>query len=765
MAEYDFRSLSPRDFEFLCRDLLQAERAITLESFSAGPDSGIDFRYRSPSGDVVVQCKHYVESGFARLLSHLKLKERQKVVALNPARYVLMTSVPLTPRNKQSLVELLRPYCDRPDDVFGRDDVNNLLGLHQEIERDHFKLWLTSSRVLDRILSTGVFSDSAALLENARRRLAMYVPNDSFDRAQQLLSDLHCCIIAGIPGIGKTTLAEVLLTDLADRHAFQVCRVAHDLEEIRSVKNRGLKQVFYFDDFLGRTALDTLRRNEDQRLVELIAEVNNVPGWRLIMTTREYILNAARQRHEAFSHSGTALATCVVSLEDYTRPIRAQILYNHIYFSDLAADYKVALLEDGGYKDVLSHDNYNPRIVQYMTQSSHVAGVSASEYKRAFLDRLAHPTMIWEHPFRHQISAAARNLLLVLATLPTDALVEDLEAAFWDFHGLRRRKYGFESSPEDWENALKEIEGTFIVTHEVAGTVVARFHSPSVEDFIEGVLAGSATSVDELVEAARFFEQYEALWRVLRGKKALSVPASRALLAEAVASNLDARNADVTRIVDSSGDALRVERRPPSRERRVGLLVEVVRVVRRRKVGRALEAELGRLKERWRRGSGEKWDLLRLIATLRRERRWREDGDLLRASWKCLFSGCEELDDFFRAAEFCSAYPEAVGEKELQVLRSRFGVLVREYAEDSWEEDPEALRGTADEIETASASLGMSRPRRDVERLNQRAEDIEAEFEYDDEDADSSTSDWRSAESPEGDVDGMFENLLRDLRG
>ena len=47
MADYDFRTLSPHDFELLCRDLLQKSLGVRLESFTTGRDSGIDFRYRA----------------------------------------------------------------------------------------------------------------------------------------------------------------------------------------------------------------------------------------------------------------------------------------------------------------------------------------------------------------------------------------------------------------------------------------------------------------------------------------------------------------------------------------------------------------------------------------------------------------------------------------------------------------------------------------------------------------------------------------------
>jgi hypothetical protein len=42
---YDFKTLSPLDFEDLVPDLLQAELDIRLESFGPGRDQGIDCRH------------------------------------------------------------------------------------------------------------------------------------------------------------------------------------------------------------------------------------------------------------------------------------------------------------------------------------------------------------------------------------------------------------------------------------------------------------------------------------------------------------------------------------------------------------------------------------------------------------------------------------------------------------------------------------------------------------------------------------------------
>ena len=64
MSRYDFRTLSPLDFEELTRDLLQADCGLRFESFGSGTDLGIDFRFSCGTEDAIVQVKHYAEGNF-----------------------------------------------------------------------------------------------------------------------------------------------------------------------------------------------------------------------------------------------------------------------------------------------------------------------------------------------------------------------------------------------------------------------------------------------------------------------------------------------------------------------------------------------------------------------------------------------------------------------------------------------------------------------------------------------------------------------------
>lgn len=511
MPNYDFHSLSSYDFAVLARDLLQEELGLRLESFGPGKDEGIDFRFRDTHDNLVVQCKHYSE--YDVLYRALKKHEVSKVCRLKPERYVLAVSARLTPRRKEKLFGLFRPYCKTPADIFGREDLNNLLGRFPPVEEKHFKLWLTSEAVLTRVLQAGVWGETELTLERIREKARRYVQNASFDRARKVLKDHHFCIIAGIPGIGKTTLAEILLIDYVDRQGFQAIRVGNDLSEIKAVRNTRKRQVFYYDDFLGKTGLDKLQKNEDQRLMEFLVDVTKNKRWRFILTTREYILNAAKLRYEALAFPPVDLRLCVIELGDYTRPIRAKILYNHIFFSDLPDAHKLALLRDHRYETILRHRNYNPRILEHMTQADNVKHLKPAEYFEDFVKNLDNPERVWDHAFRNQLSNAAQHILLVMASLPSEVLLTDLEIAFNNFYQHRRVTHGFAATSRDFERAVKELDGNFIKTSVLGDAPIVEFHNPSVRDFLEYYLADSPTDVLDLMEASSFFDQIAHLWR------------------------------------------------------------------------------------------------------------------------------------------------------------------------------------------------------------------------------------------------------------
>lgn len=183
---YDFKQLSPADFEDLTRDLLQQHWHVLLEAFKTGRDQGIDLRYSLvPEQAIIIQCKHFAGSTIARLIRELRAKELPKVKLLNPTRYVLVTSLPLSPADKDKIRAALHPYIITTQDVLGSEDMNNLLNHYPVIETQHFKLWMSSTAVLRRVLQ---ISEAARSL-----LLALYSLGGEaqLDQLEEVWKDLH----------------------------------------------------------------------------------------------------------------------------------------------------------------------------------------------------------------------------------------------------------------------------------------------------------------------------------------------------------------------------------------------------------------------------------------------------------------------------------------------------------------------------------------------------------------------------------------------
>ena len=126
---YDFKNLSPLDFEDLVRDLIGCELDIRFEAFCAGPDGGMDGRHSKGDKSIILQAKHREGSQFASLLSAIR-NERPKIETLQASRYLLATSKGLTPPNKTALARAIGPSLQNEADIFSADDLESLLRKH-----------------------------------------------------------------------------------------------------------------------------------------------------------------------------------------------------------------------------------------------------------------------------------------------------------------------------------------------------------------------------------------------------------------------------------------------------------------------------------------------------------------------------------------------------------------------------------------------------------------------------------------------------------
>jgi hypothetical protein len=512
---YDFSTLNDKDLELLVLDLFNSENELDLQSFKVGKDQGIDLRYSTPKNNnsIVVQVKHYLKSGNKLLLRDLKKKELPKVKALNPDRYIIATSVQMSAKEKDEIKELFYPYILDSNDVISVNDLNYLLRKHTNVEKRHFKLWFSSTAVLEQILNNGIEGRSKSQLQHISRKIGLYVPTKSLEEADKILEKEKLLLITGYPGIGKTTLANILLYEKA-RNNYQVYFITsvHEAEKILS-EDVDLQQVFYFDDFLGEVYYEIMTGSQlESSISQFVDRIKYAPNKYLILSTRTVILEQAKLKSEKIKRSKLETGHYELVLTDYTNFQKAQILYNHIYFQDVTDNMKSAIFEDEFYNMIIYHKNYTPRLIEFLTEKSRFGNLSKDEYRQSISMNLTNPEEIWRSSFENQISYFDQCLLITLFTFQRNVEESILEKAFNSRLQYERKENNKDIRTDQFKLCVKSLLNGFITSRMVNvdnKTKQYNLINPSLSDFILEELKSNESLRIAVISSMKYIEQFQ----------------------------------------------------------------------------------------------------------------------------------------------------------------------------------------------------------------------------------------------------------------
>lgn len=508
MNNYDYNILSPDEFEELVKDTLTAEHGVVYESFATGRDGGIDLRYSSPKGKAttIVQCKRYTSS--SNLMSNLIKHERPKIDHLKnkPTRYIVACSINLSPDNVDSIFDAFSPYIVNKSDIITPRRLNSLLAKHPDVEKRHYKLWLSGANVLERILHSNVENYSHLTKLEIKETLKQYAPLPIMDEALDKLRNYGYIIIAGQPGVGKTTLANVmsyLLLGDEENGFEEFISIPRDFNDALTMlsANPDKKQLFLFDDFLGENFLQSgLDRHESTVFSSFLRHMErSKKNKALIMTTREYILRQASESARTLRDKTTQDREYIIDLTKYPLETKTRILYEHVSRWEAPDEHLEYFLNNHIYRKIIKHPNYSPRLIEGVRQYSLWQDTTPEQFCDKLIEVFDHPESLYKGIIDNELSQNERVLLLVMMSFGGSVPLKDLQKAVLA-HTSELDEVAFEKS-------VDILEGTFLLTDQKSNATIVGFYNPSIYDFLLRYFESKIESQKRLIENAVYLNQ------------------------------------------------------------------------------------------------------------------------------------------------------------------------------------------------------------------------------------------------------------------
>jgi hypothetical protein len=519
--EYTFAQLNDKEFEALVADLLSAHFDIRIERFKTGKDGGVDGRFFSDhNGEIILQCKHYLKTGYSGLISKLKGKEAEKVIKLSPEKYIFVTSLPLSRENKREIKEIFSPFIKREDDIFGQEDLNDILSSNPKIEEKYFKLWITSTNVFDRIINNAIKGRSQHELERIQENSFKYVQTKNHEEALKILEENHTVIISGEPGIGKTVLAENLGLFYASKD-FEFIDIQESLSEAENVYKPELKQIFYFDDFLGSNYFEIIENKKDSHVVKFIDRIKRDKTKRFILTSRTNIFKSGVIHSPIFSNHKIEKQEYLIKITSLSELDRAKILYNHIWFSKLPEDYIDELYFDKRYRDIIRHKNFNPRLIQFITDMDRIPVDESKDYWEYIVRTLKNPIDVWDDCFKRQSNPFVRCLVNLTVFNGGSISEKELKKSYHELVEIK----GLENpshTEKDFRSMAELAIKSFLNRKNIFGKIEFSLFNPSIADYI---LREYSSNLGELRNTFKALHSVRSLTQIysLQREKVISI--------------------------------------------------------------------------------------------------------------------------------------------------------------------------------------------------------------------------------------------------
>lgn len=510
----NYSNLNDVEFEYLCEDVMSRILDVELRRFAKGRDGGIDLTDNIQTRNIVVQVKHYIKSTYASLLSSLK-KELEKVNTYRPKQYYICCAKELTPDNISEIYSLFSDYMDSDKNIVTIIEIDDFLQKpeNNEILKKHYKLWIESTGILQEIWNNDIFIDCESLLSDIEDEKRLFVRTKAFDKALSLLSKNKSLFITGNPGVGKTITSKMLAIYLAaEGYSVRYSTYSNDLNNLKKSlsRNPNTKEIILVDDCLGQ-AYFQMKESQSTELLALIKHINISKNKLLVLNSRITIFQEAKEKTPELAKriDKNDFQIYTIDMNAISDLEKAKILYNHLAFSNIPKEHFEAIKKDNSYFQIIKHKNYNPRVIEFISNPNRYLQIPASNYFTFIIEQLNNPKEIWKDEYERKLQKTDRILLSSIYSF-SDTFVDETSVRY-NFEKRIEAENDIDLTINHYDASLCRLSEGFVKIVDLQGKKYLSMVNPSVNDYLDNRLAVESAEKRALIKGCTHIQQLNRL--------------------------------------------------------------------------------------------------------------------------------------------------------------------------------------------------------------------------------------------------------------
>ncbi|MBT2283626.1 restriction endonuclease [Paenibacillus polymyxa] len=508
---FNYANLNDVEFEELCKDVMEKKLSTRLRLFSKGRDGGIDLTDNIYNHNIIIQVKHYIGSKFPNLRTSLK-KEIDNVHKWKPSQYYICCGMQLTEGNTREIYSMFSDFMLTDQNIITLKEIDEFLQKpeNSDIVRKHYKLWLYASKILDEIYNQNIFIDCETLLSDIEEECNFFVQTKAYEHCIEHLDKSGLLMITGGPGVGKTITSKMIVL----YYATQGYRVRYttngDINDIKKSlsSEKTSKEIVLLDDCLGQHYFN-MKQTQENELLSLIKFVKLSNNKKLILNSRITIFNEAKERSIDFNNffQQRKIRNFTINMDEISPLEKAKIFYNHLTHKSIPVDYYNDIKANKNYLKIVNHNNYTPRIIEYVTYPDNYLKLNPLKYFEFIYTNLQNPNDIWKNEFDRRLQEVDRAFLIVLYSLTDTTIEYDVLKKCFENRLLRMKNMDY--TRDNFDLVLSRLNQSIINVIDYKGKRYIGVINPSVNDYLKQVFVNNRLELNEVRNSICNFKQFE----------------------------------------------------------------------------------------------------------------------------------------------------------------------------------------------------------------------------------------------------------------